>query len=88
MRIGSFRTVLADDALDVWAFVRESEGEEVLVVASMSERAQRVPLPIELGGGWPPILGDVPADMVDRFPDVVVGPISARVWLGSMTAST
>ncbi len=80
LRIGSFRTVFVDDVLDVWAFVRESQGEELLVVTSMAERAQRVPLPIELGGGWTPVFGEEPAGMVDRFPDVVVGPITGRVW--------
>jgi cyclomaltodextrinase / maltogenic alpha-amylase / neopullulanase len=80
LRVGSFRTVFADDALDVWAFVRESAGEELLVVASMNDQAQRVPLPITLGGGWVPVFGEEPAGRVDRFPDVVLGPISARVW--------
>ena len=80
LRTGSFRTVLADDHRDVWAFVREDADEELLVVLSMAPQAQRIPLPITLGGGWRPVFGELPDSMVDAFPDVAVGSIEGRVW--------
>ena len=80
LRTGSFRTVLADDERDVWAFVREGSGEELLVVVNAAHTIQRVPLPIDLGGGWTSVFGDRPAGVPEGFPDVVLGPLTGRVW--------
>ncbi|MEY4071715.1 MAG: hypothetical protein RL721_2329, partial [Candidatus Eisenbacteria bacterium] len=80
LRTGSFRTVLADDTRDVWAFVREGEGEEVLVVLNAAPHDQRVPLPLDLGSGWRPIFGHAPDGAADAFPDVRLPASEGRVW--------
>ena len=80
LRTGSFRTILADDERDVWAFVREGSGESLLVVVNAAREMQRVPLPIDLGGGWTPVFGERPVGATEGFPDVMLGPLSGRVW--------
>ncbi|MCE9627350.1 MAG: glycoside hydrolase family 13 protein [Candidatus Eisenbacteria bacterium] len=81
LRTGEFRTVLTDDAREVWAFVRRGAREELLAVFSMHERPQRVPLPLDLGGGWRPVFGEAPDGLADAFPDVAIAGISGRVWV-------
>ncbi len=80
LRTGSFRTVLADDAREVWAFVRAGATEELLAVFSMHDASQRVPLPLDLGGGWTPVFGAAPETHMDAFPDIAIGAIEGRVW--------
>ena len=59
LRNGSMETLLADDAADVWAFVRAGPDEQVLVVlnASNARRVVHVPLRSELATEWKRIFG-------------------------------
>jgi glycosidase len=82
LRTGSFRTVLADDKADVWAFLREGDGEQVLVVLNASEHPATVELPAELGSGWRPVFGEAAAGVPDSdFPKVEIPMESGRVWV-------
>ena len=51
LRTGSFRTVLTDDAKDVWVFLREGAGEQVLVALNASDKPAEITLPETLGSG-------------------------------------
>ena len=74
---GSFRTLLADDEQDVWAFERRLGDERVLVALNASRNSARVRLP-ELGEGeWESVLGDARADEGAR---VRVPALGGRVW--------
>jgi glycosidase len=78
LRTGSFRTVLVDDAQDVWAFLREGAGEQVLVALNASPREASVALPAE-GGGWRVAWGagtDQPGAEA-----VTIPACSGRVWV-------
>jgi hypothetical protein len=57
---GAFVTLLADDATDVWAFLRSNETEQVLVVLNPSAQARevRIPLPEGTPQSWNTIFGD------------------------------
>ena len=57
LRTGSYRTLLVDDAADVWAFLRADENEQLIVVlnASSHERVVQVPLPAESPKSWMPL---------------------------------
>lgn len=61
LRSGSFQTLLADDAADVWAFLRSGAGEHVLVVlnASSEPHELRIPLPADAPTAWAPVFGEV-----------------------------
>ncbi|MCH7702413.1 MAG: alpha-glucosidase C-terminal domain-containing protein [Planctomycetes bacterium] len=60
LRTGTFQTLLADDELDVWAFLRTSDTERVLVLLNASETARpvRVPLPTGSPRSWRTVFGD------------------------------
>jgi glycosidase len=81
LRTGSFRTVLVDDQANVWVFLREGDGEQVLVALNASEQPATVELPAELGSGWKPVLGEAGAGVPDTaFPKVEIPMESGRVW--------
>jgi len=46
LRTGSFATLLADDAADVWAFLRKNEEEQIIVVVNASDQARQVAIPL------------------------------------------
>ncbi len=78
LRTGSFRTVLADDAQDVFAFVREGGGEQVLVALNASGTPATVSFK-ELGEGWQPLLG-TPGIADDGVVKATIPPVGGRVW--------
>jgi len=47
LRLGIFRTLLADNAKDVFAFEREFEGEKIIVVINNSESEQTINLKLD-----------------------------------------
>lgn len=85
LRVGGFRTVIADDAQDLWVFVREDADEEVLVALNASDSDARFDLP---GEGWTPVFGapDTPSFPGER-PEtgtpssVLISGISGRAWV-------
>ncbi len=46
LRVGTFRTVLTDDEADVWAFVRSTDEETLLVALNNSDQRQAVTIPV------------------------------------------
>jgi glycosidase len=81
LRTGSFRTVLVDDQANVWVFLREGDGEQVLVALNASEQPATLELPAELGSGWKPVFGEVGAGVPDTaFPRIEIPMESGRVW--------
>jgi glycosidase len=81
LRTGSFRTILTDDAQDVWVFLRELEGEQVLVALNAGDKAATVELPASLGTGWKPVFGEQGASGSATFPKVEVPMQAGRVWV-------
>jgi glycosidase len=82
LRTGTFRTVLTDDAQDVWVFLREGEGEQVLVALNAAGQPATIALPESLGTGWKPVFGEVAAGVPDAaFPKVGIPTESGRVWV-------
>lgn len=83
LRRGSFQTLLADDEQDVWVFLRELGAEKVLVALNASDRQATVSVPglAAMEGDWKLVFGHHhPADEPDRFPELVIPPVSGRVW--------
>lgn len=78
LRTGSFRTVLTDDAQDVWAFVREGSGEEVLVALNASAAAASVDLTAQ-GVGWGLVWGSTSGAV--GAGKVSIPPRSGCVWV-------
>ena len=82
LRTGSFRTVLTDDAKDVWVCLREGDGEQVLVALNASDKPASISLPESLGTGWKPAFGDGAVSVPDSaFPQVEIPLESGRVWV-------
>ena len=83
LRRGSFRTLLADDEQDVWVFLREFGNEKVLVALNASDRQATVTVPelASMPGDWKLVFGHHhPPDEPDRFPELVIPPVSGRAW--------
>ena len=83
LRRGSFRTLLADDEQDVWVFLRELGREKVLVALNASDRQATVEVPelASMPGDWKLVFGHHhPSDEPDRFPKLLIPPVSGRVW--------
>lgn len=81
LRRGSFRTLLTDDAQDVWIFLREDEREQVLVALNASDRAAVVTLPDELGARWRVVFGESEGPSGDPdWPRVEIPPVAGRIW--------
>jgi glycosidase len=81
LRTGSFRTILTDDVQDVWVFLRELEGEQVLVALNAGDKAATVELPASLGTGWKPVFGEPGASASATFPKIEVPMRAGRVWV-------
>ena len=78
LRTGSFRTLLVDDAQDVWSFVRAGGGEEVLVALNASDRPATVDLSAA-GDGWQDAYGTAGfAD--DGVRKATVPAVGGRAW--------
>lgn len=78
LRTGSYRTVLADDAQDVLAFVREKEGQRVVVALNASTKPATVSLPVD--GAFRDVFG-APASGDDGLRRATVPPLAGRVWV-------
>ncbi len=54
LRTGEFRTLLADDTADVWAFLRKDRDEQLVVVLNGSDEEHEVtiPLPVSAPNKW------------------------------------
>ena len=76
LRTGSIRTILTDDELDVMAFIRENDEEEILVVLNASPDEATVTVPVD-GDGWTTAFGD----SGEGFPTVTVGGLQGVVWI-------
>ena len=79
LRTGSFRTVLVDDAQDVWAFLREGGGEQVLVALCASGTPATVDLG-SLGTGWQDAFG-TPGFADDGLVKATIPAVGGRVWV-------
>jgi glycosidase len=78
LRTGSYRTVLADDAQDVLAFVREKDGQRVVVALNASTKPATVSLPVD--GAFRDVFG-APAPGDDGLRRATVPPLAGRVWV-------
>jgi cyclomaltodextrinase len=81
LQVGSFQTLLADDERDLWAFVRETADEQVVVLLNASGRpaaVDREELFPAGEGEFRSVLGD---EGRDRPGQVWVGSIDGRVWV-------
>jgi glycosidase len=81
LRTGSYRTVLADDAQDVLAFVREKDGQRVVVALNASTKPATVSLPVD--GAFRDAFG-APAPGDDGLRRVTVPPLGGRVWVSEL----
>ncbi|MBT5382678.1 MAG: alpha-amylase, partial [Phycisphaerae bacterium] len=80
LRRGSIETVLIDDDQDTWAFVREFDGQRVLVTINASNTDAVITLPESLGTGWTRALvepGEAPVD----WPSIHVPAVGGVVWV-------
>ncbi len=58
LSVGSYRTVLADDATGTFVFARENQGQSVLVVLNNSDKPQIFDLPAKAGKEYTDVLND------------------------------
>ncbi|MCE2882738.1 MAG: alpha-glucosidase C-terminal domain-containing protein [Planctomycetaceae bacterium] len=83
LRRGSMRTLVADDARNLWVFERALGGQRVVVALNASAETQEFTLPDAewRGYDWRTVLDTDGAREVDRLG--VVGPLGGRVLLGT-----
>ncbi len=84
LRLGSFRTVLADDDQDLWVFERVHGDETVLVALTPSAGGASFDLPdAPSGREWTPVFGVDPEEGAEQPApgSVRLAPISGRVWV-------
>ena len=81
LRRGSIRTLLVDDAMDTWVFLREYEDNVVLVALNASDREVSVEVPEDSlpAGTWSLAFGS-PSAAESTPPTLVVPPLAGRVW--------
>ena len=79
LRVGSFRTLVADDEQDLWVFERRHGDELMLVALNAGSEAASFPSPA-VEGAWQPVLGEAPAAEGEGAGALHVGPIAGRVW--------
>jgi glycosidase len=83
LRVGTFRTVLTDDEADVWAFVRSTDDETLLVALNNSDQRQAVTIPIADGSAadaWRGVFGfDGRVRTADGGVTVTVPPVAGVV---------
>ena len=78
LRLGSFRTVITDEAQDLWVFERVLGEDSVLVALTPSEAGARFELPEPPAGTrWVSVLGD---EGEDQGASVRVPGLFGRVW--------
>ncbi|MFT7677028.1 MAG: cyclomaltodextrinase [Planctomycetota bacterium] len=71
LRTGSYRTLLASDELDVFAYLREDEGQQLLVVLNASDEERAPELALLAEEGWTCLYGD----------GLCVPAVSGCVWM-------
>ena len=82
LRTGSFQTVLTDDAQDVWVFLREGSGEQVLVALNAGDKPATIALPDSLGTGWKDEFVSAPVTLgAGSLPKVEIPLEGGRIWV-------
>lgn len=85
LRTGSFRTILADDAADVWVFLRHDGKERIIVAVNASNAPASVnaTLPPGAGGGVRRLYGTdaTSAECTGKRMTITLPPIGAAAWL-------
>jgi hypothetical protein len=71
--------VLCDDAQDTWVFVRELDGEQVLVALNAGEKPATVSLE-SMGTGWSDAFG-TPGIADDGLRKATIPSVGGRVWV-------
>lgn len=59
LSVGSYQTVMADNANETFAFVREHEGQSILVVLNNADKPQTLTLPATPGKDYTDLLNDL-----------------------------
>ncbi|MEH8018006.1 glycoside hydrolase family 13 protein [Rheinheimera muenzenbergensis] len=81
LRLGSYRTLVADDAKRVFAYEREYQGQTVWVVLNASEQTQQLVLPDAAQRHWQELLSAQPLHSVQAKLPLSVAAQSALVLL-------
>ncbi|MFZ9916044.1 MAG: alpha-glucosidase C-terminal domain-containing protein, partial [Phycisphaerales bacterium] len=83
LRRGTMRTLVADDARNLWVFERALGDQRVVVALNASAETQEFTLPDAewQGSDWRTVLDTDGAREVDRLG--VVGPLGGRVLVGT-----
>jgi glycosidase len=92
LRTGSFRTLLVDDAQDVWVFERELDGTRIIVAVNASEREATIDLAPFVGASperWRERFSSAAAEPFARderaldasFPRTTVPSVGGRAWV-------
>ena len=79
LRVGAFRTLVADDEQDLWVFERRHGDEVMLVALNAGSEVASFPSP-DVEGAWQPVFGEAPAAGGEAAGTLHVGPIAGRVW--------
>jgi glycosidase len=79
LRVGAFRTLVADDEQDLWVFERRHGDEVMLVALNAGSEAASFSAPA-VEGAWQPVFGEAPAAEGEGAGTLHVGPIAGRVW--------
>jgi len=81
LRRGTMRTLLVDDDQDTWVFLRELDGDVVLVALNASDREVRVTIPPGTlpAGDWSLAFGAGRA-AEESPPHLVLPPLAGRAW--------
>ena len=80
LRRGSIETVAIDDEQDVWTFVREFDGQRVLVALNAGDAEAVITMPESLGGGWTRVLIE-PGEVDAAWPNIHVPAVGGVVWV-------
>ncbi|MDP6986650.1 MAG: alpha-amylase family glycosyl hydrolase [Phycisphaerales bacterium] len=79
LRRGSIETVVIDDEQDVWAFVRELNGQKVLVALNAGDAEATITMPESLKNGWTCVLTE-PGEKDASWPNLHIPPVGGVVW--------
>ena len=79
LRRGTIETVLLDDEQDVWVFLREFEGDRVLVALNAGSEPAHITLPDDLGLAWSEVFPSTSTNQVTGA-DLSVPAVSGVVW--------
>ncbi len=79
LRRGTIETVLTDDAQDVWVFLRDYEGDTVLVALNAGDAPATVTIPDTIKGRWTRIFTTEQADQTS-WPTVTIPRVGGTIW--------